>query len=448
MPDKPDLNETDVIDLRNIFSVLKKWRYIIIVITLLAVVTSGLMSYYVIDPVYEARSMLLVTMPAGTQQTSTPSQDDLETTISTMSRLPHMTMNTYVGQLTSDTIYSRTVKHLGLDQQGYTTKNLASMVKAEVAKDSNIILLKVQHTDPRLAADVANALGEEYLEYLSERNQDQMTKSTLFLQDQKRETDLVLAALLETYKEYNSAPRSLDYLQKQLGTVTDDINTHQTSIDTGRMEVQQLEAGVASLRQTLAVTPQTVSFTTQGQNGTSSAEEINPVFVSLSATLTEKEAELAEQRARLEATQIIVNRLKGEMAGLQRELSTKQVEQQQMENEISRLEENQNLLAQKVTQTQIARSIDLGGTSLLVASPALVPAHPVKPNKQLNMAVALVLGLMVAVGLAFVLEFMDNTVKHPEDVYKHLGLPVLGTIPVYKGDERKSKRGLFRGRGK
>ena len=448
MQDKPDLNETDVIDLRNIFSVLKKWRYIIIVITLLAVITSGLMSYYVIDPVYEARSMLLVTMPAGTQQAATPNRDDLETTISTMSRLPHMTMNTYVSQLTSDTMYSRTVKRLGLDQQGYSAKNLAGMVKTEVAKDSNIILLKVQHTNPRLAADVANALGEEYLEYLSERNQDQMTKSTLFLQDQKQETDLVLAALLETYKEYNSAPRSLEYLQKQLATTTDDINTHQTSIDMGRMEVQQLEAGVLSLRQTLAITPQIVSFTTQGHDGTSVTEELNPTFVSLSAKLSEKEAELAEQRARLQATQSIVNRLRGEMAGLQRELSTKQVEQQQMLNEINRLEENRNLLAQKVTQTQIARSIDLGGTSLLVASPALVPANPVKPNKKLNMAVALVLGLMVAVGLAFVLEFMDNTIKHPDDVYKHLGLPVLGTIPVYKGDERKAKRGLFRGRGK
>ncbi len=65
-----------------------------------------------------------------------------------------------------------------------------------------------------------------------------------------------------------------------------------------------------------------------------------------------------------------------------------------------------------------------------VVDPAIAPVAPVKPRPKLNMAVAGVLGIMVGVGLAFILEYLDNTVKSPEDVRRYLDLPVLGTIPV------------------
>lgn len=445
MSEKPDYIESDEIDLRQIFGVLKKWSKVIVIITLLALLTSAVMSYFVMDPVYEARSMLLVTMPAGNQTASLQGGNDLESVINTMSRLPLMTMNTYVSQLTSDTMYQRVVDKLNLDEQGYKAKNLAGMVKAEVAKDSNIIELKVQHTDPRLAADVANALGEVYLEYLSERNQQQMTRSTDFLQEQKEETDKQLNALLEEYRLFNSDVQSVEYLQKQFASLTDDLNAYQTQADLAYAEARQLEAGVASLRAKLAQTPETITVDRVSQDGTGVivSEEANQVYVSLSQQLNEKEAQLAEKTAGLAAMNEAIERLRAQLASLQTVLSAKQIKQQQLQNEISRLEETQNMLAQKITQTQIAKSIDMGETSINIASPALVPANPVKPNKQLNMAIALVLGLMVAVGLAFVLEFMDNTIKSPDDVQKHLGLPVVGTIPFYRGSGNKSVRGLL-----
>jgi capsular polysaccharide biosynthesis protein len=64
---------------------------------------------------------------------------------------------------------------------------------------------------------------------------------------------------------------------------------------------------------------------------------------------------------------------------------------------------------------------------------ALVPVSPVKPRPVMNTAIAGVLGLMLAIGLAFLLEFMDTSVKSEEDVARHIGLPVLGTIPVIDG---------------
>ena len=59
-----------------------------------------------------------------------------------------------------------------------------------------------------------------------------------------------------------------------------------------------------------------------------------------------------------------------------------------------------------------------------------LPKTPVKPNKKLNIAIAFFLGLMVSVGLSFLLEYMDSTIKTSEDIKKYLDLPVLGTIPM------------------
>lgn len=59
---------------------------------------------------------------------------------------------------------------------------------------------------------------------------------------------------------------------------------------------------------------------------------------------------------------------------------------------------------------------------------------PVSPNPPLNMAIAFVVGLMTAVGIAFLLEYLDNTIRTEQDVEKHLGIPVLGAIPVIDED--------------
>ena len=53
---------------------------------------------------------------------------------------------------------------------------------------------------------------------------------------------------------------------------------------------------------------------------------------------------------------------------------------------------------------------------------------PIKPRPMLNVAIAFIVGLMAAVGLAFLLEYLDNTVKKEEDVENLLGLPVLGIV--------------------
>lgn len=61
-----------------------------------------------------------------------------------------------------------------------------------------------------------------------------------------------------------------------------------------------------------------------------------------------------------------------------------------------------------------------------------LPENPVSPNKKMNIAIAFLLGLMVSVGLVFLLEYLDNTYKNKEQLEKDLGIPVLGAIPDFE----------------
>lgn len=63
---------------------------------------------------------------------------------------------------------------------------------------------------------------------------------------------------------------------------------------------------------------------------------------------------------------------------------------------------------------------------------AELPTYPVSPNKRMNMMIGLILGLAIGVGITFLIEFLDNTVKTPEDIKKYVDLPVIGTIPEFR----------------
>jgi len=76
-----------------------------------------------------------------------------------------------------------------------------------------------------------------------------------------------------------------------------------------------------------------------------------------------------------------------------------------------------------------SKSVFPTGGDIQIMDKADMPKAPVKPNKKLYIAIAFFLGLMVSVGIAFLLETLDNTIKTESDVEKYLGLPIIGMIP-------------------
>ncbi|NMA61587.1 MAG: lipopolysaccharide biosynthesis protein, partial [Firmicutes bacterium] len=78
-----------------------------------------------------------------------------------------------------------------------------------------------------------------------------------------------------------------------------------------------------------------------------------------------------------------------------------------------------------------------------VIDSAILPQRPVKPRIKLTIAIGAVLGMFLGVGIAFLVEFMDTTVKTKEDAEKLLGIPVLGQIPDFDLVEQDQRKSFF-----
>lgn len=80
-------------------------------------------------------------------------------------------------------------------------------------------------------------------------------------------------------------------------------------------------------------------------------------------------------------------------------------------------------------QKEIPVIMNVDNVSILSKAVLNEHASPVKPNPLMNIAIALIIGLMAGVGLTFLLEYLNNTIQKEQDIEKDLGLPMLGAIP-------------------
>ncbi|MBV7508961.1 capsular biosynthesis protein [Bacillus sp. sid0103] len=96
----------------------------------------------------------------------------------------------------------------------------------------------------------------------------------------------------------------------------------------------------------------------------------------------------------------------------------------------------------EVFQRKLKGIMSVNNVSILAPADVSENPAPIKPRPLLNVAIAIVVGLMAGVGLAFLLEYFNNTIKNEQDVDKILGLPVLGVIATI--DDQKMEEAAAR----
>ena len=94
----------------------------------------------------------------------------------------------------------------------------------------------------------------------------------------------------------------------------------------------------------------------------------------------------------------------------------------------------------EVFQEEILTLMNVDNVNILSPAAYVKNQSPVKPDPILNMAIAAVIGLMLGVGIAFLLEYLDTTVKTEQDIEEILGLPILGLVSPISEKELKSKK--------
>ncbi len=92
-------------------------------------------------------------------------------------------------------------------------------------------------------------------------------------------------------------------------------------------------------------------------------------------------------------------------------------------------------LLQRMKEAGVSAGLTV--SNIQVVDQAEIPTSPYKPNRRLNLLLAAVVGLFLGVGLAFFFEYLDNTVKTPEDVEQVIRLPSFGMIPEISHERRR-----------
>ncbi len=101
-------------------------------------------------------------------------------------------------------------------------------------------------------------------------------------------------------------------------------------------------------------------------------------------------------------------------------------------------------LMTKLKETAISAS--LRSSNIRVVDPAMIPSTPSRPAKTRNVALAFLVGLVGGIGLALMREYLDNTVKTPDDIETLARLPSLAVVPQFAGTNGNGKRpGLLQG---
>jgi len=326
-----------------------------------------------------------------------------------------------------------------------------------IGKDSQIIQISYDDTDPKLAAEIANAVAVAYRDFGLSSRMNTAQAQTQFLNEQLLTLRSKVSKAEQTLQAYQETEGLLDTQSRQqivtaeLAGLSEQLIAAQARRGEAEIrfrEVQRLQrdkSGYDSLASVLQNS--LIARLSEKQSDLSrKVSELSERYGEKHPKMIAARSELAESNRALEnAIAKVVGSLQQEyQVALQQESKTRSLIAQResaMQNlrgkgfELAKLErEAEN--ARQIYEQYLSKlnELDVTGeydvSNVRVVDEASVPTSPVKPNKPRIVLGAAFLGLLLGVFLAFVRDRMDATFKLLEQVEAKLGLTGLGIVPL------------------
>jgi uncharacterized protein involved in exopolysaccharide biosynthesis len=346
-------------------------------------------------------------------------------------------------------------------------------LRVEAARKSNVIEASYEARDPQLAAAVVNKLIEIYVTYRSELFNESTTYR--FFEEQMRIADEKLRELEKAQADFKQQQEVLSPAEQRqiLLTRLGDYEKSLTAVRTRRMGK---EAKLAVIRAQLRKGRDPTIPTTETSDSPSrekyiaklkgdlldmeiQRERLLQKFTPQYEEVVDLNKQIAATKAKIkkETTEIVnteatsIRALMAEEASLQaaidstaaeiRAFAQKEYEYAQLSRGIEDSREVYSTLLKQREEARISLAKLETGVKIKVISPAVVPIKPIRPRKKLNVALAVVLGLLSGVGLAFLLEKLDHSIDTPAELEKLTALPILGSVREIQLGEPNGKGG-------
>ena len=140
----------ETIDLREYFAIIKKRFWIIAIITVVAMVVSGVISFFMLSPVYESKSTLIV---------NTEKNEETQMITGDQFSVSQKLAVTYGEIIKSRAVLESVISNLKLDSE---YEDLVGQITVSPVKDTQIISISVQDTNPKKARDIANEIPKVF----------------------------------------------------------------------------------------------------------------------------------------------------------------------------------------------------------------------------------------------------------------------------------------------
>lgn len=362
---------------------------------------------------------------------------------------------------------------------------LLKRLKVTRPPNTYLLLINYRSKDPQLAADVANAIAQSYLQHtytihirssanmssFMEQQLDElkakMERSGQALSQFERElgvinpeekTNILSARLLQLNTEYTTA-QSDRVRREAIWNSVKSGSLESVEVSGQAEQLSQLNQKLNDARQRLAEVKTTYGAAhPEYRKANSQVTELSRQFQDARANITQRvQADYNQSLTREKMLQKAVGETKAEFD----HINSRQFEYQQLKREAEADKKLYEELVRKIKEAGINSGFQNNNIRLADnARPALLPVFP---NMKLNLALAFLFSGLLAVGATIVADMLDTTVRDPEEVSRYLGTEVVGILPAVKnmaqmdilapkqltgaesnGTEKESAKGYYR----
>lgn len=326
-------------------------------------------------------------------------------------------------------------------------------------RDTTIVSLAFTAADPALARDIVNTLLRQFIDWQMDKKLDAATsaKQQLEKQIEVARVDLEKAELALNQFARKAGIVSLDSKLNLIYRQLEEINSSLAQAESERIAKESLfrqaqQEGTDSLPQ--VVQSELIrDLRTEYVKLLGELQELREIFMDDYPKVKSLQAKLDDvgSKIRGEENRIARSIQRDYEAALDRERSLRETAETK---KTLALQLNDQATQYKILEREVAtnksifdrlleRSKEIDAnvgseiSNIQIVDYARLPLEPYKPRIKLNLLLAIVLGLMAGVGLAFFLEYLDNTVKRIDELSDRFRIAVLGVIPTAGEEERK-----------